>query len=312
MTSTLLLADDASSDARQPHAAKRGTSVLGAAMIMASFSTASSNIMYPFIYGTLGVVVGPLLGVLVQGLVCALSIHALEVAVAAECSTLGQLGHVLGGQKGRRLLETVQMLNNVLFLPVALVISSGALKKVVLSVLGCADSGGASAPVACVWWDCNVHPLLLTCVLTWPLLLFARDFGHMSGLAIISMILISAQTVIIIYYAAVTDPVAATPRAPFSWGPTKGTYYLLLTNSLLLTPYYLLLTTYYVLLTTHYLLLTTYYLLLTTYHLPLTTYYLLLRGNLPKASSGTKSSLQLPSSSTHSVRCSLPSKSQRA
>ena len=161
--------------------------------------------------GTLGVVLGPILGVAVQGFVCVLAIQVMDIAVKAGCTTFGELGFLLGGARGRFVLEAAQMMNNVLFLPVALVISSGALQQIMRSIFTCSDdelSGELSG--VCSWWDCNIDPLLLTCLLAWPMLLFSRDFEGMSGLAAFSMLLISAQTVIILYYSAKYDA-ADTP-----------------------------------------------------------------------------------------------------
>ena len=44
----------------------RRTTVWGATAILGTFSTTSSNVMYPWTYGRLGVVLGPLLGVTFQ------------------------------------------------------------------------------------------------------------------------------------------------------------------------------------------------------------------------------------------------------
>ena len=45
-----------------------GTSLLGATALLATFSTTSSNVMYPWTYGRLGVVLGPLAGIVLQTL----------------------------------------------------------------------------------------------------------------------------------------------------------------------------------------------------------------------------------------------------
>jgi len=79
-----LLADDgaaqeptpAAEDNKSDQPRRGGTSVLGAAMILSTFSTTSSNVMYPFCYGTLGYVLGPVMGLVVQGLMCMLSLRS--------------------------------------------------------------------------------------------------------------------------------------------------------------------------------------------------------------------------------------------
>ena len=73
-------------------------SLLGATMLLATFSTTSSNVMYPSCYGTLGSLLGPLVAVVLQSLMCALAYHTLGVAVALECKTLGELGQKLAGR----------------------------------------------------------------------------------------------------------------------------------------------------------------------------------------------------------------------
>ena len=168
-------------------------------------------------YGALGVVLGPVLGLAIQGLMCAVSIRVMDVALAAGCTTFGELGRVLAGDVGGRTLEFIQMLNNALFLPVSLVIASGALQQVMLSALRCETGGtglrdGRASSHACDLWDCNIFPLLCTCALAWPMLLFARNFGHLTGLAAVSIVLIVVQTAIILYYAATNAPDFAAPH----------------------------------------------------------------------------------------------------
>ena len=80
---------------------------IGASLILATFSTTSSNVMYPSCYGTLGYVLGPLLMVVVQGLGLLTSLRAIDAALEHNCATFGDLGEALGGAWGRRLLHSV-------------------------------------------------------------------------------------------------------------------------------------------------------------------------------------------------------------
>ncbi len=198
----------------------RHTSALGAAMILSTFSTTSSNIMYPSTYARLGLVFGPVLGVTLQFLMCVLALRVMRVAVACRCETFSDLGYALGGAPGRIFLGGVQLLNNALFLPVALVLSMGALKELLLAIFGCGiddtDAGSGDADTGdstCEWLECNVHLMLLTCVLAWPMLLFARDMAHLGGLAALSIFLIAVQTVLIIVFAASSE---ASPAVNFT------------------------------------------------------------------------------------------------
>ena len=129
----------------------RTLSTLGATAVLASWSTASSNVMYPWAYGVLGVGFGPVVGLLVQGTATWVTIRVVRRARAEGCATFGELGARLsGGPRGRRALEGAQLLNQMLWLPTAIVLVAGAVQEL-------ADE---SAPG---WWACNVH-------VTWVLL----------------------------------------------------------------------------------------------------------------------------------------------
>ena len=204
----------------------RRTSLFAATCLLATFSTTSSNVMYPFTYGQLGTVGGPLFGVMLQGAMCALAILTCRIAHRLRCQTFGELGRALGGRPGEVLLRTSQQVNNALFMPVALVLSAEALREIGLVACSCYDD--PTRP-ECGWWDCHVHSLLLVVLVAWPLLLLARDIGELRWTAFVSVGLIVVQTALLLAAAATqdpggrqgpwaTDPLPYTPLAPFGPG----------------------------------------------------------------------------------------------
>lgn len=184
------------------------TSVLGATAILATFSTTSSNVMFPRAYGVFGSLGGPLLGLALQGLMCVLTVLAVRIAVRFNCHTLGDLGRVLGGTWGGRVLSAGQLVNQAVFMPVALVLSADALKDVMLYAMRCTDATEA-APLdvgTCAWWACNVNPLWIILLFAWPVALLARNVGELAWSAYLSILLILVQTAAILYAAGSDDP----------------------------------------------------------------------------------------------------------
>ena len=189
------------------------TSVMGATAILATFSTTSSNVMYPRAYGVLGSLFGPLFGVVLQGFMCLLAVLTVRIAVRLQCRTFGELGYALGGSRGKWLLGGVQQLNNALFMPVALVFAANALRQVVLFVRGCnaPDNVGLLDFGSCAWWSCNINSLWVIALFAWPVLLLARDVGDLSWNAYVSLILIVVQTAAI--FSNVTSDVGPRGNA---------------------------------------------------------------------------------------------------
>ena len=206
------------------------TSMLGAAAILATFSTTSSNVMYPRAYGVLGSVLGPILGLAIQGFMCALAALTLRIAVKLDCRTFSELGRALGGVWGGRILGGVQQLNNALFMPVALVYSSNALRHFILVLLRChGDDEESQIDPTCAWWACNINSLWVVCLVAWPVLLLARDVGELSWNSYLSLILILVQTGAMVENASTTYPNGNAslvgPPLHFFGSPLETTWY---------------------------------------------------------------------------------------
>jgi len=196
------------------HPPRGGMSLLSATAVLATFSTTSSNVMYPWTYAQLGIGLGPLLGLALQGMMLGLSILVSTLAVELRCATFGELGESLGGVWGGRLLRGTQTLNNALFLPVALILSAEALRQVGLTAYGCHGAAGESA--ACEWWACHVNTVLLLVGLAWPVLLLARDVAHLGAVSLASVVLIVVQGFILVVYASSVAPHGFIAE-PYAW-----------------------------------------------------------------------------------------------
>ena len=187
--------------------ARQGTSLLGATAILATFSTTSSNVQYPFVYGQLGLVLGPLAELALQGLMCALAMLTVRIAVRLECRTFSELGATLAGARwGGWFFGTVQMVNNVLFMPVALVLSAEALQQFMVVSLDCPGGGEGPQEGACDFWSCNANSLLISALCAWPVLLLARNVGELTWNGLVSTVLIGVQTITLVAASAATSP----------------------------------------------------------------------------------------------------------
>lgn len=91
-------------------------------MLMTSFQTSGSIILIPWSYGRLGFVVGPLVHLVVVGIVLFFNCFMVDVVLGSKnmIKTLAGVGYELGGGAGQRLFLFLQMLNLILYIPVAL------------------------------------------------------------------------------------------------------------------------------------------------------------------------------------------------
>ena len=137
--------------------------------------------------------------------IVAVSILVSRIAVELGCSTFGELGEALGGHRGKMLLRGTQVLNNALFMPVALILSAEALRQIGLISAGCIATPPPETG-ACEFWNCNINSLLLLIGLAWPILLVARDVGHLGFVSVLSIGVIVVQGLILILYAIYVPP----------------------------------------------------------------------------------------------------------
>ena len=96
-----------------------------AVVILATFNTSGSIILIPWSYGRIGYIVGPLTHLAIVGMALYFSCFLIDVATSnskgmCKCRTLGDVGHILAGRFGRRLFVSLQMLNMILYIPVAM------------------------------------------------------------------------------------------------------------------------------------------------------------------------------------------------
>jgi hypothetical protein len=183
-----MLTDARPSSDGSNHKADCTLSLLDATALLCTWSTSSSNVMYPFVFGVLGVGGGPALMFAAFAVNWQCTRWTVRAARLTGARTLGDLGDHLWGAKGRWCLEGSQMLFQQLFLPVALVFSAQSLQ----SLLG---------------WGCNGNAILcfvgLGFFLTTTL---SQSLGHSVGLAYGSIALIVVQTACIVWAVTATPP----------------------------------------------------------------------------------------------------------
>ena len=201
-------------DAAPPRGGERGgtMSMRSAAAVLMTWSTSSSNVMYPWTFGVLGVGVGPLLMVCVFFATYRATSMVVEAALECRAVTLGDVGVHLAGARGRAVLEGAQLLFQQLFLPVAIALSVDATRAVL-----------RDAP----WWQCNVRVVAVFAAAAFAISQAARRLGHVVALAHASILGIAIQTAALLYFCASRDLPTGdglAPGAPWRWAP-RGAWY---------------------------------------------------------------------------------------
>lgn len=121
--------EDQDNNSRSHSNAPKRISLVSAYMILTTWSTSSSNVLYPYTFGVLGVAGGPLLMLIAFFVSWATTRWTIDAARMTGSETFGELGHALLGNKGRIIFEGSQILFQQLFLPVAIVISSATVQS---------------------------------------------------------------------------------------------------------------------------------------------------------------------------------------
>ena len=162
-----------------------GISTLSAFMMLTTWSTSSSNVLYPFCFGVLGTVGGPLMMLATFFISWKVTRWTVEAALLTESETFGELGFALCGSRGRLLFEGSQILFQQLFLPVAIVLCTGAAQ----SMLG-ADAASDITSFAA----CNGNMAVLFSVVGFALVQVSRQLESVVSLAYVSCALMLTMT----------------------------------------------------------------------------------------------------------------------
>lgn len=174
----------------------------GVVATQTTFSTSGALVSIPFAFGQIGYVLGPMLlvgwAVLCLGVNCWL----VDVALDANCRTLPEVGRALAGDGGRRLVHLVQMANLIVFLPVVLNLTAGALQYV------------ADTP-----WDCIGYWNILCAGGLFGLLQVLRRWSHASWLAYATCCICLCKATSLLPYAYVhyKSDVQAKPTYASAW-----------------------------------------------------------------------------------------------
>ena len=170
-------------------------------MILTTWSTSSSNILYPYCFGVLGAFFGPLLMLLAFFVSWKITKWTVQAAIATRSETFGDLGSALLGWYGRILFEGSQILFQQLFLPVAIILVAGACQSlggiekyengVPTDVSNTADSFGA----------CNGNIVILFLLISWGLIQVSRELENVTAIAYVTCILMVIMTLAMVIEA---------------------------------------------------------------------------------------------------------------
>ena len=177
-------------------------------MILTTWSTSSSNVLYPYCFGVLGAFFGPLLMLLAFFVSWKITKWTVQAAIATRSETFGDLGSALLGWYGRILFEGSQILFQQLFLPVAIILVAGACQSlggiekyengVPTDVSNTADSFGA----------CNGNIVILFVLISWGLIQISRELENVTAIAYVTCILMVIMTLAMVIEAfTVTYPI---------------------------------------------------------------------------------------------------------
>ena len=158
-----------------------------AAAIQATWSTSSSTVLLPWIFGTLGYVGGPLCLVVFVGLALVVQLKVVELAAEhGAMSDMADVGEALASEPGRRLFRGLLLANQVLFMPCALVFCAHSLR-------GLAFPKGPPASLAChFYWT------MMLVGVAFVVLQSGRRFGHASTLALVTSAMCGVQVACIV------------------------------------------------------------------------------------------------------------------
>lgn len=158
-----------------------------AAAIQATWSTSSSTVLLPWIFGTLGYLGGPLCLVVFVGLALVVQLKVVELAAEhGAMSDMADVGEALAGEPGRRLFRGLLLANQVLFMPCALVFCAHSLRGLVFPK-------GPPASLAChFYWT------MMLVGVAFVVLQSGRRFGHASTLALATSTMCCIQVACIV------------------------------------------------------------------------------------------------------------------
>lgn len=115
--------DEASSDQHKTKMAEGHLGFWDIVVLQSSYATAGGIVVTPYIFGIYGYIGGPL--VLLAYSILTFGLHTmvcdLVIQSGKRLRTLGEFGEYLAGPLGRRILSTLQYLNFVTYMPMALV-----------------------------------------------------------------------------------------------------------------------------------------------------------------------------------------------
>lgn len=173
-------------------------SLLSAFMILTTWSTSSSNVLYPYCFGVLGAVSGPIFMLVAFFVSWKITKWTVEAAILTGANTFGDLGNALLGSPGRLLFEGSQILFQQLFLPVAIVLSASACQSLAGVANGAAaDVGGFGA--------CNGNVAVVFAAVSWGLIQVSRELENVTAIAYVTCFLMVVMTLAMVVEASTVE-----------------------------------------------------------------------------------------------------------
>ena len=180
---------DGGGDETRPR--KKYISLLSAFMLLTTWSTSSSNVLYPYTFGVLGVVGGPLFMLVAFLVNWTATRWTVRAARATNSQTFGALGEALAGRWGRVAFEGSQILFQQLFLPVAVVLCASAVQSL-------ADYAGFAS--------CNGNMAVLFAGVSFVLVQVSRELENVIAIAYGSCALMLVMTITIAVEVSTAGP----------------------------------------------------------------------------------------------------------
>jgi hypothetical protein len=187
----------------QPATKAGDVSAIGYAAILATYSVSSSTAFMPFIFGILGYVAAPVMLALYFLLCGSLQQKVLEIArLNPQVHNMPSLAELVAGRWGRFSYQFLQIANQQLFLPCALLFVIKSLKQIVLP----ASADGYVHPKSITGFlSCNVNWIYIVIGIAFVCTNLQRRFGHASNLCKVTCVANLLQVALIVARAYIND-----------------------------------------------------------------------------------------------------------
>lgn len=168
----------------------------GCAAVLATYSVSSSTAFMPYIYGRLGYLVAPALQFGYMMMCAALQMKVLQISQRnPQAHNMASLGELVAGRWGYGIYQFLQISNQQLFMPCALLFVIKSLKQVVLPIN---DQGYIFSEDIQGILGCNVVWIFMVQIFALVAVNVQRRFGHAANICKVTCVLNALQIAFII------------------------------------------------------------------------------------------------------------------